>query len=244
MRHLGVIAVVVKSDKKKRHMLDILTCFAMYCSHWVNPPNLCRPLVMFDHLNTLYETCFNFAIHDFVLVLPLSFPLRLYLCEDLQPSPAPVDFQAPGFWSAPSSTHPLPHLQVAWGKAQFSHYFTQFVSMTWKYICINLTDRWWKESQQYTWDKPICQFYSIWLIYIGTFLWQSCGWSAVQFVPERMYFVLLLLLSIISTFQLFLALFQLRPQLGFILSTKLIFMPIIITSVVSLRKIEVSDQQR
>lgn len=63
-------------------------------------------------------------------------------------------------------------------------------------------------------------------------------------LPERMYFVLLFLLSIISTFQLFLALFQLRPQLGFNLSTKLIFMPIIITSVVSLRKIEVSDQQR
>lgn len=63
-------------------------------------------------------------------------------------------------------------------------------------------------------------------------------------IPEWLYFVLLLLLSVMNAFQLFPVLLQLCPQLGFKLSIspELISVPVIITSVVGLRKKEDRDQ--
>lgn len=56
-----------------------------------------------------------------------------------------------------------------------------------------------------------------------------CLEAMVCNVPEGLYLVLLFLLSIPSTFQLFLALLHLGPKLGFNLSTELISLPTITT---------------
>lgn len=53
--------------------------------------------------------------------------------------------------------------------------------------------------------------------------------AMVSNVPERLYLVLLFLLSVLSTFQLFLAVLHLGPKLGFNLSTELISLPTITT---------------
>lgn len=56
-----------------------------------------------------------------------------------------------------------------------------------------------------------------------------CLKAMVCNVPEGLYLVLLFLLSILSTFQFFLALLHFGPKLGFKLSTELISLPTITT---------------
>lgn len=151
----------------------------MYCSPWVSPPNLCRPLVMFDHLNTW--VCMRLVLISLSMILSLSYPSPFLFVSIFAKTYSPLLLQLI-FKLLDSGLLPPQHiLSLIYKQPEEKHnsHITlhNFVSMTWKYICINLTERWWKESQRYTWDKPICQFYSIWLIYIVTFLWQSCGWS-------------------------------------------------------------------